>query len=62
MKKTFITVFMSAVVAVSAFAQFGPPVDRGPKSLKDAYEDYFTIGVAVNKKNITDPSQIDLIK
>ncbi len=62
MKKTFITVFMSAAVAVPAFAQFGPPVDRGPKSLKDAYDDYFTIGVAVNKNNITDPSQIDLIK
>lgn len=62
MKKTFITVFMSAAVAVSAFAQFGPPVDRGPKSLKDAYEDYFTIGVAVNKRNITDPAQIELIK
>ncbi len=62
MKKTFITVFMSAAVAASAFAQFGPPVDKGPKSLKDAYDDYFTIGVAVNKNNITDPSQIDLIK
>ncbi len=32
------------------------------KGLKDAYQDYFTIGVAVNKRNISDPAQIELIK
>ena len=30
--------------------------------LKDAYKDYFTIGVAVNKRNIADAEQVALIK
>lgn len=29
--------------------------------LKDAYKDYFTIGVAVNGRNVTDQAQMDLI-
>ncbi len=36
-------------------------IDDG-KSLKDAYKDYFTIGVAVNQRNISDDAQIALIK
>lgn len=62
MKRAFIASFMSAAVAVSTFAQFGPPADHGPKSLKDAYDGLFTIGVAVNKRNISDPEQQELIK
>ena len=31
-------------------------------TLKDAYKDYFKIGVAVNRRNVTDQKQIDLIK
>lgn len=62
MKLKLLTVLLSAAIAVSAFAQFGPPVDRGPKSLKDAYDGLFTIGVAVNRHNISDPKQIELIK
>lgn len=62
MKRAFLSAFASVAVAVSAFAQFGPPVDNGPASLKDAYSDYFTIGVAVNPRNISDPAQIELIK
>ncbi|MBR4481762.1 MAG: endo-1,4-beta-xylanase, partial [Prevotella sp.] len=44
-------------------AQWGRPVDyfAGP-GLKDAYKDYFTIGVAVNKANVSDPTQIEIIK
>ena len=30
--------------------------------LKDAYKDYFSIGVAVNMRNITNPEQIAIIK
>ena len=32
------------------------------QTLKDAYRDYFTIGVAVNKRNITNPEQAELVK
>ena len=48
---------------MSASAQWGRPVDfsEGP-GLKDAYKDYFTIGVAVNKTNVSDPAQIEIIK
>ena len=45
------------------FAQFGRPVDPNPNiGLKDAYKDYFTIGVAVNRRNISVDDQIQLIK
>ena len=30
--------------------------------LKDAYKDYFSIGVAVNMRNIANPEQIAIIK
>lgn len=33
-----------------------------PAGLKDAYKDYFSVGVAVNIRNITDPDQIAIIK
>ncbi len=62
MKKVFLSAFMSVAVVGSAFAQFGPPVDKGPASLKAAYDGYFTIGVAVNKRNISDPEQSALVK
>lgn len=32
------------------------------QGLKDAYKDYFTIGVAVNPRNISDQDQMDLIR
>lgn len=32
------------------------------KGLKDAYKEYFTIGVAVNMRNVSNPDQIALIK
>jgi GH35 family endo-1,4-beta-xylanase/enterochelin esterase-like enzyme len=32
------------------------------QGLKDAYKDYFSIGVAVNQRNISDQAQMDLIK
>lgn len=62
MKKSFITLMLLAA-CTTAFAQWGRPVDyaEGP-GLKDAYKDYFTIGVAVNQDNISDPAQIEIIK
>ena len=59
----FTTLLLLALSTSTVFAQWGRPVDyfAGP-GLKDAYKDYFTIGVAVNQRNITDPAQIDIIK
>ena len=61
MKRTFLSVLLSLFLAGTAFAQFGRSADNGPASLKDAYNGYFTIGVAVNQRNISDPTQIELI-
>ena len=65
MKQTFKLALTALLMAVSstAFAQWGRPIDysEGP-GLKDAYKDYFTIGVAVNKTNVSDPAQIEIIK
>ena len=35
---------------------------RDQKGLKDAYKEYFTVGVAVNMRNVSNPDQIALIK
>ena len=61
-KKLFLGLMLLAM-GTSAFAQWGRPVNysEGP-GLKDAYKDYFTIGVAVNKANVTEPAQMELIK
>ena len=53
---------ISVAITGTASAQFGPPADHGPASLKDAYDGYFTVGVAVNKRNISDAAQADLVK
>ncbi|MBQ7149463.1 MAG: endo-1,4-beta-xylanase, partial [Prevotella sp.] len=52
MKKTFISLMLLAIGTTSTMAQ----------GLKDAYKDYFTIGVAVNSRNVTDAAQMELIK
>ena len=63
MKKFLFAFSLFVVGSLSAAAQWGRPVDysAGP-GLKDAYKDYFTIGVAVNKFNVSDPAQIEIIK
>ena len=49
--------------AIPTWAQFGPRAIPTPTDgLKDAYKDYFKIGVAVNNRNVTDAGQIALIK
>ena len=59
----FTTALLLMIGCSSAMAQWGRPIDysAGP-GLKDAYKDYFTIGVAVNQRNISDPAQIEIIK
>ena len=63
MKKILLALTLLAATFSTAFAQWGRPVDytQGP-GLKDVYKDYFTIGVAVNQRNISDPAQIEIIK
>lgn len=61
MKKLLLT-SLCAILALSGLAQ---RPNRAPQSftpLKDAYNDYFLMGVAVNQRNITDPKQQELIK
>ena len=63
MKKLFLTSLLYVATATVMFAQFGRPVDPNPNiGLKDAYKDYFTIGVAVNRRNISVDDQVQLIK
>ena len=65
MKRTLKTalVLMLSMTCMGAWAQWGRPVDyfAGP-SLQEAYKNYFTIGVAVNQNNISDPAQVAIIK
>jgi len=63
MKKVLFGLALLFAGSIQSFAQWGRPVDyfAGP-GLKDAYKDYFTIGVAVNQNNISDPAQIEIIK
>ncbi len=44
------------------FAQWQQVDPRANVGLKDAYQGYFSIGVAVNQRNISDEAQIALIK
>ncbi len=48
--------------AVPSHAQWGPRVVPEPTDgLKDAYKDYFKIGVAVNNNNVTEADQIKVV-
>ena len=63
--KRILSILLALVV--SAGAVFGQGFGRGPRvedptGYKDTYKDYFTVGVAVNIRNVTDPDQIALIK
>ena len=40
--------------ATSSWAQFRQVDPRANVGLKDAYKDYFTIGVALNQRNVSD--------
>lgn len=45
----------------SALAQFGPAAPHKSVPFKDAYKDYFLVGVAVNQRNIENPEQAALV-
>ena len=64
MKRVTGTIMALLVSASAIFAQgFGPWRQvEDPTGYKDTYQDYFTVGVAVNMRNVTDPDQIALIK
>ena len=62
MKKLIISALLIMMGSTAAMAQWQRQPDYGPGGLKDAYKDYFTIGVAVNKRNISNADQIALIK
>lgn len=66
--KKFIAVSCMALAMLSAAGSvsaqgFGrrQPVED-PTGYKDTYKDYFTVGVAVNMRNVSNPDQIALIK
>ncbi len=50
---------MGSTAAMAQWRQLDPRANVG---LKDAYKDYFTIGVALNQRNIADESQTALVK
>ncbi len=57
-KKLLMGLCLLTMAALPSLAQWGAPVYVEPKDgLKDAYKDYFMIGVAVNQRNVTDPAQ-----
>ena len=67
MKIRFNTIIM--LIALCTFSCFCNAQDMRRRQqninntgLKDAYKDYFTIGVGVNMRNVTTPEQMELIK
>ena len=55
--------FKSSLLALALAANAGHALaQQSETGLKDAYKDYFSIGVAVNMRNISEPDQIALIK
>ena len=65
MKQTLKTALaiVLAMNCLSSWAQWGAPADPNPTvKLKDAYKDYFMIGVALNQRNVSDDAQINLVK
>ncbi len=61
--KTFLLALSLIAGSMTASAQWGRAADyaAGP-GLKDAYKGYFTVGVAVNQRNVSDEAQMAIIK
>ena len=53
---------MLVMTTATAWAQWGQRDPRANVGLKDAYKDYFAIGVALNQRNVSDEAQIALVK
>ena len=49
-------------LALATFLVVGTAVDTWAQGLKDAYKDYFMIGVAVNQRNVTNAQQQALVR
>ena len=65
MKQTFKTALavVLSMYCMGSWAQFGAPADPNPSvKLKDAYKNYFMIGVALNQRNISNADQVNLVK
>ena len=62
MKKSFLGLALLVAGTMSTFAQWHQVDPRANVGLKDAYKDYFTIGVALNQRNVSDEAQIALVK
>jgi GH35 family endo-1,4-beta-xylanase/enterochelin esterase-like enzyme len=65
MKRTIKTALavMLSMYCMGSWAQWGAPADpNAGVSLTDAYKDYFTIGVAVNQRNIRNADQAALVR
>ncbi len=61
MKKLFFGLILTVVGSTSVFAQWRQVDPRENVGLKDAYKDYFTIGVALNQRNVSDDAQKALV-
>ncbi len=61
MKKTILTAIVALSTIAGAMAQFGPRQPEPNIPLKEAYKDYFMVGVAVNQTNVTDEAQAALV-
>ena len=63
MRKLFIGALtaMTLVCSADAFAQWQRQRPEDPTGLKDAYKDYFDIGVAINNKNLQNPEEMKLV-
>ena len=65
---TFFTLHLALLLMLllsssSASAQgFGFQPDANTTGLKDAYKDYFTVGVAVNLRNVSNENEMDIIR
>ena len=60
-KKTIAMALMLAMSSIGAWAQWRQVDPRENVGLKDAYKDYFTIGVALNQRNVSDDAQKALV-
>ena len=63
MKKTIHLTLMLVMICGIAKAQWGQAPDpNAGLGMKDTYKDYFSIGVAVNQRNVVTPEQMALIQ
>ena len=60
-KKLSLTFLVSSLFISSAWAQWQQRDPRADVGLKDAYKDYFTVGVALNQRNVSDDAQKELV-